>query len=119
MNVYWGRFLLRSNPYCLPTCGVVVWQPIAGAWASRVADCRSPVFPSAKAGTRYKLDSEVKHLQFLFPQPLTSFFFSFRDSCRVKMAAFFSRLPSIPYPPEQDGFFSPVTSTLDWCEEVS
>jgi dihydroceramidase len=34
------------------------------------------------------------------------------------MAAFFSRLPSIPYPPEQDGWFSPVTSTLDWCEEV-
>ncbi|CAN9457107.1 unnamed protein product [Alternaria alternata] len=33
------------------------------------------------------------------------------------MAAFLSRLPSIPYPPEQDGWFSPVTSTLDWCEE--
>ncbi|RAR07052.1 tubulin beta chain [Stemphylium lycopersici] len=33
------------------------------------------------------------------------------------MAALFSRLPSIPYPPEQDGWFSPVTSTLDWCEE--
>ncbi|OAK98927.1 alkaline ceramidase-like protein [Phaeosphaeriaceae sp. SRC1lsM3a] len=32
-------------------------------------------------------------------------------------AAFFSRLPSIPYPPEQDGRWSPVTSTLDWCEE--
>lgn len=35
------------------------------------------------------------------------------------MAALLSRLPSIPYPPEQDGFWSPVTSTLDWCEEVS
>ncbi|KAH9865654.1 hypothetical protein J1614_009240 [Plenodomus biglobosus] len=33
------------------------------------------------------------------------------------MAALLSRLPSIPYPPEQDGFWSPVTSTLDWCEE--
>jgi dihydroceramidase len=34
-------------------------------------------------------------------------------------ATFFSRLPSISYPPEQDGRWSPVTSTLDWCEEVS
>lgn len=34
------------------------------------------------------------------------------------MAAFFSMLPSIPYPPEQHGRWSPVTSTLDWCEEV-
>lgn len=34
-------------------------------------------------------------------------------------AAFFAQLPSIPYPPEQDGRWSPVTSTLDWCEEVS
>ncbi|KAL6708444.1 alkaline ceramidase ydc1 [Coniothyrium glycines] len=33
------------------------------------------------------------------------------------MAALFAQLPSIPYPPEQDGFWSPVTSTLDWCEE--
>lgn len=33
------------------------------------------------------------------------------------MAALLCRLPSIPYPPEQDGFWSPVTSTLDWCEE--
>ncbi|KAF1944513.1 alkaline ceramidase-like protein [Clathrospora elynae] len=33
------------------------------------------------------------------------------------MTALLSRLPSIPYPPEQDGWFSPVTSTLDWCEE--
>jgi len=28
-----------------------------------------------------------------------------------------SWLPSIPYPPAQDGYFSPVTSTLNWCEE--
>ncbi|KAF2653902.1 alkaline ceramidase-like protein [Lophiostoma macrostomum CBS 122681] len=26
-------------------------------------------------------------------------------------------LPSVPYPPEQLGKWSPVTSTLDWCEE--
>ncbi|MCJ1401137.1 hypothetical protein MMC11_004349 [Xylographa trunciseda] len=26
-------------------------------------------------------------------------------------------LPSIPYPPSQDGYWSPVTSTLNWCEE--
>ncbi|KAF2460775.1 alkaline phytoceramidase [Lineolata rhizophorae] len=26
-------------------------------------------------------------------------------------------LPSIPYPPAQDGRWSPVTSTLNWCEE--
>ncbi|KAF2471995.1 alkaline ceramidase-like protein [Lindgomyces ingoldianus] len=29
----------------------------------------------------------------------------------------FSWLPSIPYPPSQDGRWSPVTSTLNWCEE--
>lgn len=34
------------------------------------------------------------------------------------MAALFSWLPSLPYPEEQDGYWSPVTSTLDWCEEV-
>lgn len=28
-------------------------------------------------------------------------------------------LPSIPYPPAKAGFWSPVTSTLNWCEEVS
>ncbi|KAF2234622.1 alkaline phytoceramidase [Viridothelium virens] len=28
-----------------------------------------------------------------------------------------SWLPSIPYPPSKDGFWSPVTSTLNWCEE--
>ncbi|CBX92690.1 hypothetical protein IAQ61_005938 [Plenodomus lingam] len=33
------------------------------------------------------------------------------------MTGLLSRLPSIPYPPEQDGFWSPVTSTIDWCEE--
>ncbi|KAJ8116732.1 hypothetical protein OPT61_g1908 [Boeremia exigua] len=33
------------------------------------------------------------------------------------MAALFSWLPSLPYPPEQDGYWGPVTSTLDWCEE--
>lgn len=28
------------------------------------------------------------------------------------------RLPSIPYPPARDhGYWDPVTSTLDWCEE--
>ncbi|KAH8727599.1 ceramidase [Phaeosphaeriaceae sp. PMI808] len=32
-------------------------------------------------------------------------------------ASIFSRLPSIPYPLEQEGRWSPVTSTLDWCEE--
>ncbi|KAH7114279.1 alkaline ceramidase-like protein [Dendryphion nanum] len=26
-------------------------------------------------------------------------------------------IPSIPYPPSQDGRWSPVTSTLNWCEE--
>lgn len=37
----------------------------------------------------------------------------------MKMAAtFFSQLPSIPYPPAQEGAWSPVTSTIDWCEEV-
>ncbi|KAF1810330.1 alkaline phytoceramidase [Eremomyces bilateralis CBS 781.70] len=28
-----------------------------------------------------------------------------------------SWLPSVPYPPARDGFWSPVTSTLNWCEE--
>ncbi|KAI5203577.1 alkaline ceramidase-like protein [Aureobasidium subglaciale] len=28
-----------------------------------------------------------------------------------------SLLPSIPYPPSGDGYWSPVTSTLNWCEE--
>lgn len=28
-----------------------------------------------------------------------------------------SLLPSFPYPPSQDGYWSPVTSTLNWCEE--
>ncbi|KAF2018827.1 alkaline ceramidase-like protein [Aaosphaeria arxii CBS 175.79] len=28
-----------------------------------------------------------------------------------------SWIPSIPYPPSQDGRWSPVTSTLNWCEE--
>lgn len=27
-------------------------------------------------------------------------------------------LPSIPYPPSRDGYWHPVTSTLNWCEEV-
>jgi dihydroceramidase len=26
-------------------------------------------------------------------------------------------LPHIPYPPAKAGFWSPVTSTLNWCEE--
>lgn len=30
-----------------------------------------------------------------------------------------SWLPSIPYPPARDdGYWAPITSTLDWCEEV-
>lgn len=28
-----------------------------------------------------------------------------------------SWLPSIPYPPEKEGYWAPITSTLDWCEE--
>src|SRR5689334_3760541 len=28
------------------------------------------------------------------------------------------KLPSIPYPTPQAGYWSPVTSTLNWCEEV-
>lgn len=28
-----------------------------------------------------------------------------------------SWVPSFPYPPSQDGYWSPVTSTLNWCEE--
>ncbi|KAL2068082.1 hypothetical protein VTL71DRAFT_16180 [Oculimacula yallundae] len=28
-----------------------------------------------------------------------------------------SFLPSFPYPPSGDGYWSPVTSTLNWCEE--
>jgi dihydroceramidase len=28
-------------------------------------------------------------------------------------------LPSFPYPPAKDGYWEPVTSTLNWCEEVS
>lgn len=28
-----------------------------------------------------------------------------------------SSLPSIPYPPSGGGFWSPVTSTINWCEE--
>ncbi|KAJ4367502.1 alkaline ceramidase ydc1 [Neocucurbitaria cava] len=33
------------------------------------------------------------------------------------MVELLSRLPSIPYPPEQEGWWSPITSTIDWCEE--
>lgn len=29
-----------------------------------------------------------------------------------------SLLPSFPYPSAGDGFWSPVTATLNWCEEV-
>lgn len=28
-------------------------------------------------------------------------------------------LPFVPYPPSKDGYWSPVTSTLNWCEEVN
>jgi dihydroceramidase len=29
-----------------------------------------------------------------------------------------SWLPSIPYPPDrEDGYWAPITSTIDWCEE--
>ena len=29
-----------------------------------------------------------------------------------------SRLPAIPYPPAKEhGYWDPITSTLDWCEE--
>ncbi|KIW06560.1 uncharacterized protein PV09_02990 [Verruconis gallopava] len=28
-----------------------------------------------------------------------------------------SWLPSIPYPPPREGYWEPITSTLDWCEE--
>jgi len=28
-----------------------------------------------------------------------------------------SWLPSVPYPPAKEGYWLPVTSTLDWCEE--
>lgn len=28
-----------------------------------------------------------------------------------------ARIPSLPYPPSQEGAWSPVTSTLNWCEE--
>ncbi|KAI9749938.1 MAG: pre-mRNA-splicing factor prp46 [Chaenotheca gracillima] len=27
------------------------------------------------------------------------------------------RLPSFPYPPSQEGYWHPVTSTINWCEE--
>lgn len=30
-----------------------------------------------------------------------------------------SWLPSITYPPAGDGYWSPVTSTINWCEEAS
>ncbi|KAF2447863.1 alkaline phytoceramidase [Karstenula rhodostoma CBS 690.94] len=30
---------------------------------------------------------------------------------------FLKRLPSVEYPPAQEGWWSPVTSTLNWCEE--
>ncbi|KAF2096414.1 alkaline ceramidase, partial [Rhizodiscina lignyota] len=26
-------------------------------------------------------------------------------------------LPSVPYPPTQDGYWNPVTATINWCEE--
>lgn len=29
------------------------------------------------------------------------------------------KLPSIPYPPASGGYWEPVTSTINWCEEVS
>jgi hypothetical protein len=28
------------------------------------------------------------------------------------------KLPSLPYGPSKEGFWSPVTSTINWCEEV-
>jgi hypothetical protein len=30
----------------------------------------------------------------------------------------FKSLPSVEYPPAQEGRWSPVTSTLNWCEEA-
>lgn len=30
----------------------------------------------------------------------------------------FKWLPSIAYPPSQAGYWNPITSTLNWCEEV-
>ncbi|CAI6251480.1 unnamed protein product [Periconia digitata] len=37
---------------------------------------------------------------------------------RVTMASgLLSHLPSVPYPPSQAGRWSPVTSTINWCEE--
>jgi hypothetical protein len=30
----------------------------------------------------------------------------------------FKSLPAMEYPPAQEGWWSPVTSTLNWCEEV-
>ncbi|OCK85955.1 alkaline ceramidase-like protein [Lepidopterella palustris CBS 459.81] len=33
------------------------------------------------------------------------------------VANLLSWLPSVPYPPSQEGWWSPVTSTLNWCEE--
>jgi hypothetical protein len=58
-------------------------------------------------------------LESLNPSVLTTLAFtesrSFRSFCTIVMA---SLLPSIPYPPSQEGYWSPVTSTLNWCEEV-
>jgi dihydroceramidase len=33
------------------------------------------------------------------------------------MAALLAYLPRIPYPPSRPGYWDPVTSTLNWCEE--
>lgn len=52
-------------------------------------------------------------LEFLNPLDLDTFA---RTASEASVMA--SMLPSIPYPPSRDGYWSPVTSTLNWCEEV-
>lgn len=46
-----------------------------------------------------------------------------RENCKYILIEtmamdFLKLLPSMDYPPAQEGRWSPVTSTLNWCEEV-
>jgi hypothetical protein len=94
------------------------------------SSCLGPSFSAAtRAGTlSYASNAEsaskcsrFHRLRFravqLGPGLLESYAAVLNKAAAAEMASW---LPSIPYPPPgQHGFWEPVTSTLNWCEEVS
>jgi hypothetical protein len=73
--------------------------------AASCSQASSPVIESCK----YRwLASLLKSLSRFRPTP---------HECRVSIM--YSYLPRLPYPEARDGYWSPVTSTLNWCEEAS